>query len=97
LPRVKTILNRLIDDVVHPEGAPKEIAQILADEALHTLVEGEFRPDKFIRYTLLPNLQPQARGRQQSRRKPRTVRGVLRLPNLQPSGQSHKRTRRRGR
>jgi len=80
--RLKTVLNRMVDDIVHPKGAPKDIATMLADEALHTLIEGKFRPDKFIRYTVLPQLQPKARRRKSGRRKPRKNRSVLSLPNL---------------
>jgi len=82
MPRVKTILNRMVDDIVHPKGAPNDVATVLADEALHTLIEGEFRLDKFLRYTALPLLRKNTRRRKQSRRKPRKNRNLLPLPNL---------------
>jgi len=82
MPRIKTVLNRLIDDAVHPRGTPKDPLQILVDEGLHTLVEGEFRLDKFIRYTVLPNLRVSTRKRKLRGRKPRKNRALLPLPLL---------------
>jgi len=76
------MLNRMVDDIVHPKGAPKDIATMLADEALHTLIEGEFRLDKFIRYTVLPNLRVSTRKGKLRRRKPRKNRALLPLPSL---------------
>jgi len=88
VPRIKTMLNRMVDDIVHPKGAPNDIPTMLADEALHTLIEGEFRPDKFLRYTLLPQLRVSTRKKQLRRRKPRKNRPLLPLPLLQQNSES---------
>ena len=66
---LKTFLNRLIDDTIHPKGKPKTIETVIVDEALHTLVEGRPRPDKFVRYTLLPQLFPHKKRRRKRRRR----------------------------
>jgi len=76
------MLNRLVDDVVHPRGAPSDPLQMLVDEGLHTLIEGRFRADKFIRYTVLPQLRVSTRKKQLRRRKPRKNRALLPLPLL---------------
>jgi len=57
VPRVKGSLNRIVDDMIHPRGRPTDLASMIVDEALHSLIEGGFRPDKFLRYTLLPQTQ----------------------------------------
>jgi len=82
LPRIKTLLNRLVDDFVHPKGAPKDVATVLADEALHTIIEGKFRPDKFLKYTVLPQLRVSSGKGKLRRRKPRKNRRILSLPPL---------------
>jgi len=53
---IKGTLNKLIDETVHRgrSGARTPEAMIV-DEAMHILVEGEFRLDKFLRYSVLPN------------------------------------------
>jgi len=53
---IKGTLNKLIDEAVHKgrSGARTPEAMIV-DEALHVLVEGNFRLDKFLRYSVLPN------------------------------------------
>jgi len=74
------MLNRLVDDIVHPRGAPKDIGSIVVDEALHTIIEGEFRLDKFIRYTVMPALRGNTRRSKLRRRKPRKDETLLFLP-----------------
>jgi len=64
---MKHTLNKLIDGKVHPKGHPKDLGTILVDECLHALVEGEFRPDKFVRYTLAPMLFPKKPRRRRRR------------------------------
>jgi len=82
MPRVKTIFNRLVDDIVHPKGRPNDPLQVLVDEGLHTLIEGEFRFDKFLKYTVLPQLRVSSGKSKLRRRKPRKNRRILPLPPL---------------
>jgi hypothetical protein len=63
--REKHILNKLIDEMVHGSRPPKTLDQIVIDECLHAVVEGGFKPKKFIRYTVLPLFE----GEQKRRRK----------------------------
>jgi len=78
---IKHTLNKLVDEAVHkgrsgartPEG-------ILVDELLHAVVEGGFNPDKFFRYSVLPNLRKPARRSKLRRRKPRQDDTLLLLP-----------------
>jgi len=53
---MKGIINELIDSQLHPRGAPRDLGTIVVDELLHAAVEGKFRPDKFLKYTIMPNL-----------------------------------------
>jgi len=57
----KSLLNQLIDEALHPRGAPRDLGTIILDELCHTAVEGKFRPDKFMRYTLMPNMMRKRR------------------------------------
>jgi len=66
---IKTLLNRLIDDAVHPKGHARKVETIIVDEVLHTLVEGKFKPEKFVRYTLLPSLRGKKPRKTRRRRK----------------------------
>jgi len=52
----KSLMNRLIDSAIHPKGTPESLGAMLIDETLHSAVEGKWRPDKFMRYTVLPNM-----------------------------------------
>jgi len=53
---VKGTLNKLIDETVHRgRSGARTPESMIVDEALHFLVEGEFRLDKFLRYSVLPN------------------------------------------
>jgi len=52
----KRLLNQLIDQAIHPRAAPRDLGTIILDEICHTAVEGRFRPDKLLRYTLIPNM-----------------------------------------
>ena len=65
---LKHLLNKLIDEAVHPKGRPKTVEDIIKDELLHILVEGEFRADKFVRYQIAPLLKPK-RGRKGRKRR----------------------------
>jgi len=53
-PSLKGTLNKLIDRAVHNNKPVKDLGTLVVDEALHTLVEGEFRLDKFIKYHVAP-------------------------------------------
>ena len=57
----KSLMNRLIDSAIHPRGAPDSLGIMLLDEALHSAVEGKWRADKFMRYTVLPNMMKRRR------------------------------------
>jgi len=80
MPRMKGFLNRLVDDIIHPDGVPKTAETIVADEVLHAIIEGGFRADKFLRYTVLPRLRKTAGHRRYRRRKRRQNSDVLPLP-----------------
>ena len=71
MPRVKGSLNRIIDDMIHPRGRPTDIGTVLVDEALHSAVEGGFRLDKFLRYTVMPDtgIRLTGLGKMHSKRK----------------------------
>ena len=66
---LKHALNKLIDELVHPKGSKKTLDTIITDEILHTLVEGEFRADKFIRYQIAPLLRPKKKRRRRKGRR----------------------------
>ena len=66
---VKTIANKIIDELVHPKGSPKTVEKVVVDELLHAAVEGEFRLDKFMRYTVAPLLNPKKKKRRKGRRR----------------------------
>jgi len=65
---VKYLLNKLIDEAVHGGRHPKTVDKIVLDECLHALVEGGFKPKKFIRYTVLPLLEGK-KGKRKGRRR----------------------------
>lgn len=65
----KHLLNKLIDELVHPRGTKKTVATIITDEILHTLVEGEFRLDKFLRYQIAPLVNPKKKRRRRKGRR----------------------------
>jgi len=93
MPRVKTSLNRLIDDMVHPRGRPRDLGTIVVDEVLHSVIEGGFRLDKFLRYTVLPQLRiPVGQGRLR-RRKRRKDQTLLLLPQLPQHNEGRERVR----
>ena len=60
-PSAKSLINRLIDSAIHPKGTPDSLGAMLVDEALHSAVEGRWRPEKFMRYTVLPNMMKRRR------------------------------------
>jgi len=57
----KGLINQLIDQTVHPKGVPSDLDTIIIDEALHAVVEGRFRGDKMLKYTIIPNIMRQRR------------------------------------
>jgi len=61
--RLKHLLNKLIDEAVHGKKSPKTVDQIVLDECLHAIVEGGFKPKKFIRYTVLPLIEDKSKKR----------------------------------
>ena len=68
MPRVrrrsmKGTLNKLIDTLVHDNKPVEDLGTLIVDEALHTLVDGEFRLDKFLRYHVLPRTRRKRRRR----------------------------------
>ena len=67
--RIKSILNKLIDEAVHPRGTKKTLETIITDEILHILVEGEFKPDKFVRYQIVPLLKPKKPKKRRKKRR----------------------------
>jgi len=78
---MKHTLNKLVDEAVHKgRSGARTVDGIIVDEILHTLVEGEFRPDKFIRYTVMPALRGNTRRSKLRRRKPRKDNPLLLLP-----------------
>jgi len=60
-PSPKSLINRLIDSAVHPRGAPDSLGVMFVDELLHSALEGKWRADKFMRYTVLPNMMKRRR------------------------------------
>lgn len=60
---MKGALNKLIDTLVHDNKPVKDLGTLVLDEALHTLVEGEFKLDKFLRYHVLPRTRKKRRRR----------------------------------
>lgn len=68
---IKTIANKLIDELVHAGKRPKTLEQVVIDELLHSVVEGGFRLDKFLRYTVVPQLAPKKKKRRKGRRRSR--------------------------
>jgi len=67
---MKHTLNKLVDEAVHKgRSGARTVDGIIVDEILHTLVEGEFRPDKFFRYSVMPILRGNAGHRKLRRRK----------------------------
>jgi len=65
---LKHLLNKLIDEAVHGNKPAKTVEQIVLDECLHAVVEGGFKPKKFIRYTVLPLLEGK-KGKGKGRRR----------------------------
>jgi len=61
MPRVRGFLNKLIDDLVHQGKPPSDLGTIVVDEILHACVEGEFKPDKFVKYTVAPLVKKRRR------------------------------------
>jgi len=66
---LKHLLNKWIDEAVHGKKSPKTVEQIVIDECLHAVVEGGFKPKKFLRYTVLPLLEGEQKRRRKKRRK----------------------------
>jgi len=67
---IRGTLNKLIDEAVHKgRSGARTPEAIIVDEALHFLVEGEFRLDKFLRYSVLPNTPLSPSLRKHVRRK----------------------------
>ena len=66
---IKTIANKVIDELVHPKGSPKTLEKVVLDEVLHAAVEGEFRLDKFMRYTVAPLLSPKKKKKRRKGRR----------------------------
>lgn len=60
---MKGTLNKLIDTLVHDNKPVKDLGTLIVDEVLHTLVEGEFRLDKFLRYHVVPRTRKRRRRR----------------------------------
>jgi len=65
---LKHLLNKLIDEAVHKNKPAKTLEQIVLDECLHAVVEGGFKPKKFLRYTVLPLLEGKPKRRRKGRR-----------------------------
>jgi len=63
---IKGTLNKLIDETVHKGTSGARAPEtMLIDELLHVAVEGEFRLDKFLRYSVFPNT-PLSKGLRKS-------------------------------
>jgi len=59
----KHLLNKIIDEFVHGNKPCTSVEQVVLDECLHALVEGGFKPEKFLRYQIMPQLRRKSKRR----------------------------------